>query len=227
MAERVGHHGVVTRLAIKRQKGLEPEIHGPPRRRARPGAEAPQPAAPDSGTSEGASKSERTGGSKDGAVPMEVGEGNGWEENEIEMEDDDEKSLSILPREDPVEITQAVKDEIMTQVLQEEEFHKIWDTIRTKYRSTRLGTQYQLRIPAWDSHTMTDVKAYIRAAFEHFGKPAKMTVNCSYLIHDRDTNQYRVFWQVSAKCVTTGDDLMFRVKILSFCDPQMVTLCMI
>lgn len=213
MAERVNHRGVITRLAIKRRLGISPAIHAPPkRRRGRRGASPTKTPSKDMVSSKVESVIERsTNGQKIEIDPND--EDGGFIIDERMDVEEDELLLDALPPEDPWKLTQQMKDEILPEVLNHPDFYWIWEKIRTKYRVNKLGTLYQFRIPALDSHTMTDVKSYIRTAFDHFGKPAKMSVHCSYLIHNRDTDEYRFFWQVSILQYYYPLYLNFRVKI--------------
>lgn len=109
---------------------------------------------------------------------------------------------SSLPiKEDPIFPSEKIRRELLQglkELVEDRNWQQIWDRLRTKIKIGRLITEYQIRINKADSHSLTDIKKWTRDAFNHYGgslyKPAKVQIFLSYLLYDRDNEEYRFFY---------------------------------
>ena len=189
MAQRVDHRGRVTLLKRKRERSSSRA------KRARP-ALSPLPPLPSLRSvrvGRGLGKGGREGGR--GSLPLE----GDW---------------SHLPPQDPLKVNSKIRAEILPEIRDQDDFVRVWDHLRTKYTRRPLSNTYQFRIPAAESHTLADIKEFVLLSYNHFNRPCKLTVQASYVLYNRRTDEHKFYYQSENTVILQGIEgrLMRKVK---------------
>lgn len=128
-------------------------------------------------------------------------------------------ALAGLPDMDPDRISEKIRSELLMAVkdAEHEDSKRIWNRIRTRYRHHRIMSHYQIRIKRRDSNHLNMIKNWCLAAFVDFGggvsKPCKVQIMLAYVLHDRNTEEERLFYASENTTVFHGNGRVIRSQL--------------